>query len=412
MSRHLPIFVFAAAVTATQTFGQGVVFIQDGVTPLPGGGFYDGTIDTEFRAANPTDPQGSNPNISVDQFDGGFQTQGAIRFEDLQQFIPAGLAAEDILFAEFSLWKTSPSASDANITFSRVTRQDTTSGDWWQEDDTWASLGGDLIPDGGGLLNGDPINIRPDFNGGVLEAAPVDPANFADTPARFDGSDFVVLDPNEDPVLASLVYTTDQDSEDVFDASWDGTPEDLARAISLSFFRFDVTEAIRGWAGDTDPNTPGTQPLNPNNFGWAINNDTGDGWDMLSSDANEVPESEFDGLDPFQFRPSLTIIFDDGSAGPLDINKDTVIDLEDFQLFANLIGSELDGPLTTGAPGDFDFDRDVDLDDFKFFKENYPGGAAGFTAALSAASVPEPGSVVGLGLLAVVGGFMVRRRLL
>lgn len=381
---------------------------------LPDGGVYDGTIDTEFRAADPTEPQGGNLNISVDQFDGGFQTQGAIRFENLLVseggLIPEGLASEDILFAEFRIWKQSPSQSDAEITFNRVTRPDVTSGDWWQEDDTWASLGGDLIPDGSGLLNGDPINLRPDFNMGILEAAPSDPANFADDPDRFDTDDVVVLDPNVGPVPANLVYTTDQDSEDVFDEAWNGTPEDLARAVDVAYWRFDVTEAMRGWLGDTDPDTPGTQPLNPDNFGWAINNNTGDGWDMLSSDIDVPVESEFVDLDPFMFRPALTIIFDDGSAGPLDIDKDGDIDVDDFNEFTTLVGSELNGPLTTGAPGDFDFDRDVDLDDFKFFKENFPGGPAALAAAVSAAAVPEPSAGLLMGCLVLLSVAGLRRR--
>ncbi len=114
---------------------------------------------------------------------------------------------------------------------------------------------------------------------------------------------------------------------------------------------------------------------------------------MTTSDLLEVPEDEFAAMNPFMFRPSLTIIFDDGSEGPLDIDKDGDIDLDDFNLFMGLIGSELDGPLFTGAPGDFDFNRVVDLNDFKYFKENYPGGPAALAAAISAAAVPEPGSL-------------------
>ena len=50
------------------------------------------------------------------------------------------------------------------------------------------------------------------------------------------------------------------------------------------------------------------------NYGWAINNDTGDGWDMLSSDffdlaeefgATTAAELEALGLSAEEFRPSL-----------------------------------------------------------------------------------------------------------
>ncbi len=230
-----------AALTCSPALGQGVAIFQDGITPLPGGGIYDGTIDTEFRAADPTDPQGSNEEMSIDQFDGGFQTQGAIRFENLLQsqggLVPDGLIFDQILYAEFRVWKTSPSEPDANIDFNRVVGIDTTSGDWWQEDDTWASLGGDLIPDEFGLLDGDPIK-RDGTEAAVLP-------DFQDSPNRFAPNQTVVLDPNDGPVPMSSVYTTDDDSEDVFRAAWDGTEGDLARAAELAFWRFDVTAAVR-----------------------------------------------------------------------------------------------------------------------------------------------------------------------
>lgn len=381
MTKRLASVLLLVAAT-NLAHGQGVVMFQDGVTELPSGEFYEGTIDTEFRAAAPTEPQFENINISVDQFDGGFQTQGAIRFENLLisqgGLVPDGLDRDGIIFAEFGIWKQSPSQSDATIGFHRIVGQDTTTGDWWDEEDTWASIGGDLIPDAAGLLDGDPIK-RDD-----VEAASV--PDFLDSGARFADDNLVTLNPNDAPVPANLVYTTDADSEDVFDDAWDGTDEDLSRAIDVATWRFDVTEAVRDWLVDGQPN-----------FGWAISNDTGDGWDFRSSEVFESFESEFEGLDTLQFRPSLTIIFDDGSAGPLDLDKDADIDVDDFASFLDLMGAELDGPLATGSPGDFNFDRSVNLDDFKFFKENFPGGEAALAEAL--ASVPEPNS----GLLALLG---------
>ena len=406
--RFLTFFSVAAlcAVISTPTYGQGVIVFQDGSpnSELPNGELYDGTVDTEFRAANPQDPQFENDNLSIDQFDGGFQTQGAIRFENILLsdggLLPDELPREGIIFAEFSVWKQSPSQSDAQIDFSRVVGPDSTSGEIWGEEDTWFSLGGDVIPDEAGLLDGDPI-ARDDMESRVMP-------DFSDSADRFGPDEVVVLATDEDPVPANLVYTTDQDSENVFDDAWDGTDEDLARAIDVAFWRFDVTETVRDWFADTDPDAPGTQPAFEN-YGWAINNDTGDGWDMRSSEIAESFESEFDGLEDFsQFRPALTIIFDDGSAGPLDLDKDADIDIEDFEIFVDLLGAELDGPLTTGTPGDFDFNRTIDLNDFKFFKANFPGGEAAFEAAL-AASVPEPGtgSLLTIGLLAA---FAIRRR--
>ena len=390
-------------VIATPVFSQGVVKFQDGVTELPSGELYDGTIDTELRAAAPTTPQFENQNLSVDQFDGGFQTQGAIRFENLLLsdggLVPDELPRDGIIFAELSLWKQSPSQSDANIDFNRIVGPDTTSGAFWDEEDTWASLGGDLIPNAAGLLNGDPIT-RDD----VEAAAAFD---FQDSANRFADDEVVVLDPTDAPVLSRLVYTTDQDSEDVFDLAWDGSEEDLFRAIDVAFWRFEVTDAVRDWIADSDESTPGTQPLQ-DNYGWAISNDTGDGWDMLTSEIADVFESEFEGLDIGQFRPALTVIFDDGSAGPLDLNKDGAIDLTDFNEFVLLLGSELDGPLSTGTPGDFDFNRKIDLDDFKFFKETFAN--SGGSAGASVASVPEPAAAI-LGLWGLMAwGFARRRR--
>lgn len=399
MMKRLQMICFLAI--SSQAFGQGVAFFQDGVTEVADG-LYEGTIDTEFRAAAPTVPQFENINISIDQFDGGFQTQGALRFENLLLsdggLIPELDSRDKLIFAELQIWKQSPSQSDANIDFNRIIGRDTTSGAFWDEEDTWASLGGDLIPDAAGLLDGDPI-----MRDGVEAAADFE---FQDTGARFAPDAVVTLNPNDPPALMSLVYTTDADSEDVFDDAWDGSDEDLQRAIDVAFWRFDVTEALRDWLVDTDPDAAGTQPAQEN-LGWAISNDTGDGWDYRSSEVVDAFESEFSDIDTKQFRPALTIIFDDGSAGPLDINKDRNIDLADYELFLDLIGSELDNPLPTGAAGDFDFNRKVDLDDFKFFKENYPGGEAGLQAAL--ASVPEPSATL-LVMASLTLLSLVRRR--
>jgi hypothetical protein len=335
---------------------------------------YEGTLDTEFRAANPTDSQADNENISIDQFDAGFQTQGAIRFENLLisdgGLIPDGLTRDNILFAELRLWVTSNSDENANIDFNRVIGPDTTSGDFWEEDDTWASLGGDLIPDEAGLLDGDPI-----LRDGV-EAAMV--------------PDFSESQPGT------------ESSERLGSGIDAGLP--LADAIDQAFFRYDATDAVRDWLVDGTPN-----------FGWTVSNDTGNGWDFLTSELVTVAEPEWTdaGLPPEHFRPALTVIF---SSGPvLDLDKDGDVDELDFDVLLGRLAVELDGPISTGAVGDLDFDRDVDLDDFKFFKANYaaqhtmfpPGGGA---AATSSAAVPEASSIV-LTVLGFIGFLGWRRRL-
>jgi hypothetical protein len=329
-------------------------------------------MDTEFRAANPTDSQADNENMSIDQFDAGFQTQGAIRFENLLisdgGLIPDGLTRDNILFAELRLWVTSNSDDNANIDFNRIIGPDTTSGDFWEEDDTWASLGGDLIPDEAGLLDGDPI-LRDN-----VEAAAI--PDFKELQSGLESSDR--LSAGIDAGLS------------------------LADAIDQAFFRYDATDAVRDWLIDGAPN-----------FGWSISNDTGNGWDFLTSELVTVVQSEWTDaeLPPEHFRPALTVVF---SSGPiLDLDKDGDVDELDYGVLLGRLAVELDGPISTGAVGDLDFDRDVDLDDFKFFKANYavqhtmfpPASGA---AAASSAAVPEASSLV-LAVLALTGVLGLRR---
>ena len=385
--------ITASVVALTSpVLGQTAVF-QDGVSELPGGGFYDGTIDTEFRAANPTTEQSENPNISVDDFDDGFQTQAAIRFENLLVSeggaIPQQVAdgTFDLVFAELALWVTSPTASDAVINFNRIVGPDTTTGQFWQADDTWASLGGDLIPDAGGFLDGDPISE--------------DGVEAASTP------DFVVATPASLPPEATeleRLFTTSNDSQDVLEFLL-AQGFEQADAIEQSYYRFDVTDAISDWVIDGEPN-----------FGWSINNDTSNGWDFLSSDVAAVEGEDpfeqagvlFDGVDgpPVEtLRPILSVIFaSPGGRGDLDFDGD--VDLDDYQLLLDNLAIELDGPISTGSTGDLDFDRDVDLDDFSIFKTEFDtaNGEGAFALALA---VPEPAGFV---LLVIsLGGLLVAR---
>lgn len=398
MRIHLVTATLLATLT-TSASGQIAVTFQDGVSVLPGGGVYDGTVDNEFRAANPTTSQFENPNLSVDDFDGGFQTQAAIRFENLLVSEGGALPDEvtdgtfEILFAELAFWKTSPTASDANITFSRVLGDDLdrrTGSGVWGNDDTWASLGGDLVADQGGFLDGDPIR-----------------EDGTDAAAVPDFQDGFPLGDTSQP-RDNTLYGTGNDSQDLLDIFL-ANGESQQDAIAQAFFRYDITDAITDWYTQAGS-------MFGQNFGWSINNDTGDGWDVLSSEAEtnlDDPFSqsgiEFDGVSgPLAetLRPALTIIYAAGPIGDLDFDGD--VDTSDYQLLLDNLAIELDGPISTGATGDLDFDRDVDLDDFAAFKTAFEdfNGLGSFARALA---IPEPTGAVLVLLAGLVGGAARRR---
>ena len=332
------ILLFAASPAAAQLS----VSFQEGVNG------YAGTIDTEFRAANPLDPQGEKDFVSIDEFDGGFQTQGALRFENLfgnqPGRVPTGVT---IAFATLTVRVTSSSDIDAILSFDRVLPGHIKPTDIrpegvpatapWGELDTWFSLGGDLEPDPiTGLLNGDPL----------------------------------LQDGVEAPAIPNEIVPTPN--------------------VSGAFVDVDVTDSIQAWYSGAL------------NYGWAINNNTGNGWDFVSS--------EFvDTVNPadFSFRPMLTIGYF-LLEGDLDFDND--VDLDDYEFLLGNLAIQLNGPISQGSMGDLDFDRDVDLDDFSIFKDVYPGGAGGLTSALAArAAVPEPSGVL-LAWIAVSTAAMVRRR--
>lgn len=384
------------ATLTTTAFGQVALTFQDGITPLPGGGQYDGTVDNEFRAANPTTSQSENQSMSIDDFDGGFQTQGAMRFENLLVSEGGALPDEvtdgtfEILFAELSLWVTSPTSSDANVSFNRVLGPDLdrrTGSGVWGNDDTWASLGGDLVADQGGFLDGDPIredgtdaSATPDFQVGFP---------LGDTSQPRDNS----------------VYSTGNDSQDLL-TQFLGAGDSQQDAIAKSFYRYDVTDAIFDWYTQSGS-------MFGENFGWSINIDSGNGWDFLTSEFEFAEFSQagvvFDGVNgpaPETLRPALTIIY---AAGPIgDLDFDGNVDLDDYELLLDNLAIELDGPIATGATGDLDFDRDVDLDDFAAFKAAYEDFNGIGSLALSLA-VPEPTAATLLVLAGLVGGVSRRR---
>lgn len=386
MIKHLATATLALAVSTT-AFGQAVTF-QNGVSALPGGGLYGGTTDIELRAADPTNSQEGLPTITIDDFDAGFQTQGLIRFNNLLisegGLVPDQVATGqfELVFAELRLWVTSNTDANAIINFNRIVGPDTTAGRFWNSSDTWASLGGDLIPDEGGFLMGDPVlengveaASTPDFVVPTQTPTPTD----ADTTATSNG-------------LATLLINSGS------------APAD---ALENAFFRFNATDAVRSWIIDDAPN-----------FGWSINNNTGNGWDFRAADfftatgvdPTTAPNGvvSLGGVDfPAEvFRPALTVVFaSPGGRGDLDFDGD--VDLVDYQLLLDNLAVELDGPIATGATGDLDFNRAVDLNDFAIFKNEFEiaNGSGSFARALAA---PEPTTALLAALCGVAATF--RRR--
>ena len=282
---------------------------------------YSGTVDTEFRAADPVTPFGDKQFLSIDAFDGGFQTQAALRFDNLfgpgANQVPANVT---IAFATLTVRVSSSSAPDATIGFHRVLPASP-----WDNNSTWFSLGGDLVPD--------PVT-------GELDGYPI----LANNVEALAIPDAVVPDPG----------------------------------FSGGLLDIDVTNSVAAWYAGAP------------NLGWAIINDSSNGWDFYSA---EFPEEAL--------RPKLTIGYL-LALGDFDFNG--VVDLLDYQILLDNMGAHIDGPIAQGAPGDINFDRLVDLNDFEIFKNIFPGGPAGLERAL--ADVPEPAAAT----LALVRLVLASRR--
>jgi hypothetical protein len=164
----------------------------------------------------------------------------------------------------------------------------------------------------------------------------------------------------------------------------------------------DVTDSIIAWQGGAP------------NFGWAINNTTGGGWDFLTSEwsvaslpAEEQAEAQFIlGLlerTEEEVRPLLRVAF--GISG--DVDGDGNIDGDDFDDLRGALGNVYE---TRGELGDIDFDRDADLEDFARFKSlfNDAHGAGAFERLMS--GVPEPSSIVLVMIAATCGTCRRSRR--
>jgi hypothetical protein len=332
MLRKLSVFLVAVGAAGPASAQMSVTF-QEGVSG------YAGTVDTEFRAANAIDPQGEKDFVTVDGFDGGFQVQGALRFENIFGNQPGQVPPSvTISFATLSFFVDSASDADAVIGFHRVlpghvndpnnVRPDGVQPtDPWGELDTWFSLGGDLEPDEEtGLLDGYPI-LPDDVESTMIPDAVVPTPNFSD-----------------------------------------------------GLIDLDVTDSVTAWH---------TNPAANPNLGWSIINNTGNGWDFFSSEFIDD-----DNPSDFSLRPSLTIGF---VTLPGDLDFDNDVDLDDYDFLLENLAIQLNGPIAKGSMGDLDADRDVDLDDFGKFKDFYQTAnpaSGGLAAALAAraGSVPEPAS--------------------
>jgi hypothetical protein len=429
-------YTFLFVTFASPAFAQFSITFQNGVTLLPSGGVYEGTEDTEFRSLEPglVTPLGENPAITVDGDDNLNVTQGAIRFTDL--LVSEGGALPDevatgafpITRAVLTLWKMSPS-DDGVIEFHRVIGEDNFSGDFWADDDAWADLVEILVPDPTGRPQEFPFYgnfLDPDMDG--VETFFGDPVvgEIAPMPEFSDS----------ERVEGGVTYAASIDSEDILDdfagAVFDGSasPFDV---FQTAFSNFDVTGAVQDWVVNGEVNA-----------GWAITNNSGDGWDMASSDATgeltnqsfldgetvlpgvdltkmaplppglaygEVPGSLV--IDSVGIRPRLTVFYE-GAGGPADLDLNGQVDPDDILTFLENYGIEIDGVIEIGATGDFDFDRDVDPNDWLLFQAAYLDATNGAPAASHAlahlgATVPEPGAGL-LAALAAMGVAAMRRR--
>lgn len=473
-------FILAAVVmlSGVTAYGQSVV-IRQGVA-LPGGGSYTGTEDVELLSAN-LDPEpgtnSENPSITVDGDDGGNVTMGALRFNDLLVsqggLVPDEVSsgAFNITNASLSLFKLSGTEALAEIAFYQVTGVDNVTGEFWQEEDSWGSLTNNVFAVGPGDTFvewpfGPALGeqFRPD---GYTPTFPAVPS--VGVPTGETGPAPTFTEPNEvitrnigGTLFTSTDTSTDLDSENVlnflddvlFDPVDDqgvvtsqiGLQEGLALledVFAASFFSFDVTDTVVDWLVPDDLNNPASVAPNA---GWAISNNTGDGWDIVTSEATGSLEDDAGFLNasddptviPFVergvnsgqlteamlpeglllgdtpgtlevdaefLRPTLTVFFD-GGGGPGDLDFDGDADQDDYDLFLAAFGGQVDGPVSIGSTGDLDFDADVDTDDFLLFKTAFAEAQA---AAGTAVIVPEPGALA-LGLFGALAGLVGGRR--
>lgn len=391
--QHL-LTLLALTATASTTIGAGLAVFQNGLNGYTGA--QDVELNAEFNLPRGLG-LGEQVAMSIDESNGGFISQGALRFDDIFDTgqgpasfdrIPVG---EEIVFAEIRLLVVSQADGDATISFNRVlgadqNRLEGPGGDLdtpWDDQDTWRSLGGDQEAEG---------------NPPVLEEKPIEVGNSTTLAV---GNEAVSATLNGfDPVTGEQFGIMSQD-QNLLDFDNESLESGLAS--------INVTSDLQLW--QQDPTS---------NFGWAIDNNTTNGWDFLSSNftiANSGDPSlgaepgqiellfETLGLDEFEVRPQLRVAF--GIAGDIDLDDD--IDGDDYAIIRSNLGNE---SIFRGEPGDLDFDKDVDMQDFSRFKIAYEleNGPGSFAALAAGASVPEPATCA---TVALAAGFAacLRRRL-
>jgi hypothetical protein len=158
MFRKLLVLLTLLCVAATESAAITVTFQQD----VNG---YTGTEDTQFWSADPFTPVGEDPSIAIDEDDGGGATQGALRFTNIignqMGQIPAN---STVTFAELQIFVVDPGGATSMINFHRVLGASP-----WNEESTWETLGGGLVPDETGvvpkpiLYNDTEARATPDF---------------------------------------------------------------------------------------------------------------------------------------------------------------------------------------------------------------------------------------------------------
>jgi hypothetical protein len=143
MNRQLSALAILLCAAGTASAAVTVTFNQDE-------NGYTGTIDTGLYFGDAFFPHAEDTEISIDE-DGDFPgpSQGAIRFANIFQNEggPIPTVNTTIGYAEFYIWADDPGAANSEINFHRVLAASP-----WDEESTWESEGGGLIPDETGLV--------------------------------------------------------------------------------------------------------------------------------------------------------------------------------------------------------------------------------------------------------------------